>query len=185
MGKSDRSFLDEVIELAQDIAPEQQLPSLSHKRVLDSEARAVLQSLPSQVKKRLQDWRFRDDDEVLQTYEFIRFVRELLSTVAALDESASAGLKPPAVDLYTVTVYGDGGVSLFPTPFYWAIEELRKREFEGIRECRFCGRLFFAKRKDKLYCQDSCRTKNWNRNNPERRLDIQVKSDLKRSKKDE
>jgi len=180
-----RNLLGLTIEMVQDIAPEVELPSLSHKTELDSEAIEVIRRLPPEAQRWFENLSHTEDRFRLQVYAFIRYVRELLSVLVRLDEADCQTLPPLDVGLYEVSVYGDGRVYLSPNCFKTAMENLGNRKFKGIRKCDFCGRLFFARRKDKRYCQASCRTKSWQFQNSEKWKAIQLTSNLKRSKKEQ
>lgn len=61
-------------------------------------------------------------------------------------------------------------------------ESLSGVEATRIRSCRPCGRIFWAKRRDKLFCSPKCQQRHWQVENPEKAAEIQNRYDRKRGR---
>jgi hypothetical protein len=51
------------------------------------------------------------------------------------------------------------------------------------KKCKECGKKFKFKSKKKIFCSDKCNNKNWNKNNPNKKLSIRKRYYYKNPKK--
>src|ERR1700722_11891155 len=64
--------------------------------------------------------------------------------------------------------------------YTYFLDALRDVDAGRIRECEICGNVYWAVRRDKMFCSDGCRVKQWSKKNPQRWNEIQLGHETRR-----
>jgi hypothetical protein len=89
---------------------------------------------------------------------------------------------------YYAEIGSDGRISISEeeqpdTRFFAELSQaLTGGDATAIRHCGWCGLIFWAERRDKVYCSSGCRQRDWRKKYPERTAEIQNHYDQKRGR---
>jgi hypothetical protein len=139
---------------------------------------------PEQLRKMLAE-------KLHNAYRDAQRVRRMLAEIARSAKSRDGRPIPvelPSVSLDELQIDPKGIIEVMPTPlggkYRKLLDALRGKDATRIRECPTCGQIYWAGRKDKIYCSDPCRLKKWIEHNPEEWSAIQRQHESNRGEKE-